>query len=72
MWPLMHRQHWDWVIPAYNTGYERQDLADTTNLQHTLWDSHYPLAPAALVEVIPNTLWGHQPTVEEGFLWDMI
>ena len=72
MWPLTQRQHWEWVIPAHQTGYWVDDLNDTTNVQHMDWNVRYPLAPSEVVEVIPGTQWGYQPTVEEGFLWDMI
>ena len=72
MWPCMQQQHWDWAIPAYATGYEVEDLADTTNIQHTEWVYRYPLVPARCIVEGPNYRDGRQPMVDKGYLWDMI
>ena len=75
IWPLIQQQHWSWAIPEYHVGVVTEELSDTTNYEHLRWTFCYPLTPSihTSMEQTPDHLtWGLQPTVDEGYLWDMI
>ena len=71
-WSLINHQQWHWAIPAYDTGHQVDVLADTINIHHTRRIHQYPLVPARHIVEGPNYRDEHQPTVDEGYLWDMI
>ena len=75
MWPLIQQQHWSWAIPEYHVSVETEELSDTTNYEHLRWTLRYPLTPSihpSMEQASDGLTWGLQPTVDEGYLWDMI
>ncbi len=62
---LMTRDQWSWAIPTSETIVATQQLSVLTNHRDRSY-VHYPITPAGLDRR------EHQPSVDDGYLWDMI